>query len=245
VRIPRVKNETGTCTSHVLALEFLQGTPLFQAIEHEQDRVALGLGMDNAKELKAALSKRMRDHFEQGDAATSNGMEMLTGRQAKLLQVGGPFAVQVLRTLGGAKEFVDNVTFKLQTIGGKLTRALTPSDGIHTTRTAPQANGRQVDLSRALKVLVHVHGLQLIKDGFFNADPHPGNVLILPDGWLGFLDYSMVSRLSGEDQITLARTVLALSKSGKQQVAQIYNDSGYRACWKKERDIITDENILH
>ncbi|EEC48574.1 predicted protein, partial [Phaeodactylum tricornutum CCAP 1055/1] len=50
----------------------------------------------------------------------------------------------------------------------------------------------KVNLGRVLKTLVHVHGLQLMQDGVFNADPHPGNVLVLPDGRLGLLDYGMV-----------------------------------------------------
>ena len=33
-------------------------------------------------------------------------------------------------------------------------------------------------------------------DGFYHADPHPGNVLFLPGGRVGLLDYGMVGRLS-------------------------------------------------
>jgi hypothetical protein len=33
-------------------------------------------------------------------------------------------------------------------------------------------------------------------DGFFHADPHPGNLLLLPDGRLGLIDCGMVGRLS-------------------------------------------------
>jgi ubiquinone biosynthesis protein len=35
----------------------------------------------------------------------------------------------------------------------------------------------------------------IFTDGFFHADPHPGNVLILPDGRIGLLDFGMVGRL--------------------------------------------------
>ena len=33
-------------------------------------------------------------------------------------------------------------------------------------------------------------------DGFFHADPHPGNVLFLPEGRIGLLDFGMMGRLS-------------------------------------------------
>ena len=37
---------------------------------------------------------------------------------------------------------------------------------------------------------------QVFIDGFFHADPHPGNIFILPDNVIAFLDFGMMSRLS-------------------------------------------------
>jgi Predicted unusual protein kinase len=37
---------------------------------------------------------------------------------------------------------------------------------------------------------------QLLEDGFFHADPHPGNILILHDGRLAFFDFGMVGHIS-------------------------------------------------
>lgn len=37
---------------------------------------------------------------------------------------------------------------------------------------------------------------QLLEDGFFHADPHPGNLRIMPDGRIGFFDFGMVGRIS-------------------------------------------------
>jgi predicted unusual protein kinase regulating ubiquinone biosynthesis (AarF/ABC1/UbiB family) len=41
---------------------------------------------------------------------------------------------------------------------------------------------------------------QLLEDGFFHADPHPGNLLVMDDGRLAVFDFGMVGRLSGELQ---------------------------------------------
>jgi len=37
---------------------------------------------------------------------------------------------------------------------------------------------------------------QILRDGLFHADPHPGNIQVLPDGTVVFLDFGMVGRLS-------------------------------------------------
>jgi len=39
---------------------------------------------------------------------------------------------------------------------------------------------------------------QLLEDGFFHADPHPGNMRVLPDGRIGIFDFGMVGRLEPE-----------------------------------------------
>lgn len=37
---------------------------------------------------------------------------------------------------------------------------------------------------------------QLLEDGFFHADPHPGNLLVMSDGRLAFFDFGMVGEIS-------------------------------------------------
>jgi predicted unusual protein kinase regulating ubiquinone biosynthesis (AarF/ABC1/UbiB family) len=37
---------------------------------------------------------------------------------------------------------------------------------------------------------------QLLEDGFFHADPHPGNLLVMDDGRLAFFDFGMTGRIT-------------------------------------------------
>jgi ubiquinone biosynthesis protein len=46
---------------------------------------------------------------------------------------------------------------------------------------------------------------EVLEDGFFHADPHPGNLLITSGGVLGVLDFGTVGRLDNRDRINLAR----------------------------------------
>jgi aarF domain-containing kinase len=85
--------------------------------------------------------------------------------------------------------------------------------------------------------------LNLALDCPQQVDPHPGNVLIMPDNRLGLLDYGMVSRITDEERLMIATTIIALAERNKTEVARIYTDAGYRASWK--RGPISDTNILH
>ena len=42
------------------------------------------------------------------------------------------------------------------------------------------------NLPALLGLLLEVHGYEVFALGCFNGDPHPGNILLMPDGRLGF-----------------------------------------------------------
>lgn len=50
---------------------------------------------------------------------------------------------------------------------------------------------------------------QVLEHGFFHADPHPGNILVTPDGKLCFLDLGAMGRLLPADQVILEDFITA------------------------------------
>jgi predicted unusual protein kinase regulating ubiquinone biosynthesis (AarF/ABC1/UbiB family) len=54
-----------------------------------------------------------------------------------------------------------------------------------------------------VRLLARTYLKQLLEDGFFHADPHPGNLRVMPDGRLAFFDFGMVGRLELELQSKL------------------------------------------
>ena len=50
----------------------------------------------------------------------------------------------------------------------------------------------------------------ILEDGFFHADPHPGNILFLPDNRLALLDWGMVGRLTDDRRDEVVRLLFAL-----------------------------------
>ncbi|MDQ1699197.1 MAG: ubiquinone biosynthesis protein [Frankiaceae bacterium] len=62
---------------------------------------------------------------------------------------------------------------------------------------------------------------QILVEGFFHADPHPGNVLLTDDGRLGLIDLGMVARVTPEMRERLIRLLLAVGERRGEEVARI------------------------
>ncbi|MEK8104477.1 AarF/UbiB family protein [Micromonospora sp. M12] len=56
---------------------------------------------------------------------------------------------------------------------------------------------------------------QILLDGTFHCDPHPGNVLVMPDGGLGLLDYGVVGRLDPMMQDSVQQLLLAIDRNDR------------------------------
>ena len=62
---------------------------------------------------------------------------------------------------------------------------------------------------------------QIYVDGFFHADPHPGNIFYLEDGRLALLDCGMVGRLDPRTQQILTEMLLAVVDLDAQRCSQL------------------------
>ncbi|MCA1592936.1 MAG: AarF/ABC1/UbiB kinase family protein [Acidobacteria bacterium] len=59
---------------------------------------------------------------------------------------------------------------------------------------------RRISPVKVNRLLVHAYLKQLLEDGFFHADPHPGNLLVMDSGHLVFLDFGMTGRIAPQLQ---------------------------------------------
>ncbi|MBB3732569.1 ABC1 kinase family protein [Nonomuraea dietziae] len=53
---------------------------------------------------------------------------------------------------------------------------------------------------------------QILLDGVFHADPHPGNIMLLSDGSVGLLDFGSVGRLDASLRAALQRFLMAMDR---------------------------------
>ena len=67
--------------------------------------------------------------------------------------------------------------------------------------------------------LIRAYLHQILIDGFFHADPHPGNVFITEDGRLALIDLGMVGHLSPTLQDRLLKLILAISEGRGEEAA--------------------------
>jgi predicted unusual protein kinase regulating ubiquinone biosynthesis (AarF/ABC1/UbiB family) len=76
-----------------------------------------------------------------------------------------------------------------------------------------------IDGAALIDELFHAYLKQVLVDGLFHADPHPGNVFITEDGRLALLDLGMVGRTSPEMQEHLLKILIAASEGRSEQAS--------------------------
>lgn len=64
----------------------------------------------------------------------------------------------------------------------------------------------------------------IVEDGFFHADPHPGNVFYLPGNRIAFIDFGMVGRITEERRDQLIRLLQGLVKHEPRRAADVILD---------------------
>lgn len=67
---------------------------------------------------------------------------------------------------------------------------------------------------------------QLLQDGFFHADPHPGNLAVSPDGNLIFYDYGMMSEVPAMDKDQMVRAFFAVLRKDANEVIDTLTTMG-------------------
>jgi ubiquinone biosynthesis protein len=84
----------------------------------------------------------------------------------------------------------------------------------------------QAGLDRKILARRGAHAVlkMIVEDGFFHADPHPGNVFYLPGNRIAFIDFGMIGRLTEERRDQLIRLLLGLVQHEPRRVADVMLD---------------------
>lgn len=72
----------------------------------------------------------------------------------------------------------------------------------------------------------HAYIRQIFRDGFFHADPHPGNLLVSRDGDLIFLDFGMVVLVRPERRKIFIKVLLAIVDADVDTLVECFQSLG-------------------
>ncbi|KAK9817253.1 hypothetical protein WJX72_011900 [[Myrmecia] bisecta] len=121
-----------------------------------------------------------------------------------------------------------------RSIPGLVTERLlvmTYLDGEQITRMQENAYELTRKQKRAMaRVLLtrisEAYGRMLLFSGLFQADCHPGNILVMKRGKIGLIDYGQSKQLSEEARLNFAKLIMAMADGSEQQVSQAVSELG-------------------
>lgn len=87
-----------------------------------------------------------------------------------------------------------------------------------------QSAAAEVSRGAIITLLFRTFFKQYFLDGFFHADPHPGNIFYLNDGRIALLDCGMMGRMDPRTRSTLTEMVLAIVNCDAQRCTQLTLD---------------------
>eukprot|EP00798_Chlamydomonas_sp_ICE-L_P027624 gene27624-7261_t len=104
-------------------------------------------------------------------------------------------------------------------------------DGVPLTEAGRSMEGlsertQKMGKRRILKRISEAYGRMIFGEGLFQADGHPGNILVRNGGNIGLLDYGQSKQLSDHHRVTYAKLVLALNKGDRAAIAKGLADLG-------------------
>ena len=81
-----------------------------------------------------------------------------------------------------------------------------------SVRDARQLEAQGVDRAALAEGLLRCALNQMLVEGHFHADPHPGNVMVLRDGRIGLIDFGLAGRLDPLQQSSLREMLVAVNR---------------------------------
>jgi ubiquinone biosynthesis protein len=84
-----------------------------------------------------------------------------------------------------------------------------------------------VDLPRLGRTLIQSFLRHAVRDGFFHADMHPGNLFLTPEGRLAAVDFGIMGRLGLKERRFLAEILYGFITRDYRRVAEVHFEAGY------------------
>lgn len=207
--------------SQVYAAELLDGTPVAVKVQRPNIREVVELDLDILYDLAGLAQRTQLGELYDPETVAEDFAFTLLNELSYRREMRN--AEQFRRNFAGAPEvhipqfYPEYCTERLLVMerleGIKV-------DEVDALRAAGH-NTREIAL-RASRLIIQ----EVLEDGFFHADPHPGNYLILKDGRIGVLDFGMVGVLNEDDRLNLTRLYIAIVRMDTHAILNVFARMG-------------------
>jgi aarF domain-containing kinase len=251
VIVPHVYPEL--CTSKVITMSYLPGPKL----EEEARRQLKALGIDTSKDIRSLLRSRTsgteNETTSVRNEVAKQGMDTeeenhkrpdsaLGGWQRQAIKIGSKIVsvdsflgtvrlasrVQLWCTAATVKSI--NLISNTPVLGSLVPSSLFAWAENHAT--ASQQAERMALTKQWIDALFEVHAHQIFSLGCFNADAHPGNILVVEEDGsaapkLGLIDFGQCKRLTPSEQARVARLIVSVAnKESDETIAAAFRELG-------------------
>ncbi len=188
------------------------------------------------------IRKQVADDLEAlGEIASFLDMHTRTGRHFQFAAMFDEFRRSLIRELDYRNEARNLVAIGQNLAGFERILVPAPIDDFTTSRviTMEYVKGRNIsrlgplarlelDGGALAEELFRAYLKQILTDGLFHADPHPGNVLMTPDHRIALIDLGMVARIAPGTQENLLQLLMAVAEGRSDDAGRIAVRIGQR-----------------
>src|SRR5690625_2578323 len=126
-----------------------------------------------------------------------------------------------------SKQFIDDETIHIPNIYWNYTsNKILTMEMVHGIKVnqMDQLDLEGYDREIIAERIAHSHFTQVLDYGFFHGDPHPGNIYILPQNVISYLDFGMVGRLNDQMKYHFASLLIAVQQNNSDQMIETFRE---------------------
>ena len=233
VVLPRVYDDL--CTKQVITMTYLPG-PKFE--EEARQQLAF-LGIDTKKGIKSIVKDAQRQHDITNNTHLDNAVGNELALSPKNTKSWIVTATRIVRNLVSVDAMLMLVRMSRRAIIWSTVAAVKSIQAASALQIVPTtwetwADDRQNAILQADRLdwtqdavytLLDVHGYQILNQGLFNADPHPGNILVVQDEnnpkqqpKIGLIDYGQCKRLTSNERLKVAKLIVSIADKESDEI---------------------------
>jgi aarF domain-containing kinase len=247
VVIPKVYQEF--CTNKIITMSFLPGVTM----EMEAKRQLEMLGIDTSGGISKIIKDAANDAAQHPDDVSSGELVRRVTKMGTFMNRDDIDNEKTTKKSWNVRAFLSTMVTRLIDIDSILWAVRTGKKALlwyqaafvttiqmmpkgivplnwqewsETHRYAAEQAKTLGEIDSWCRALFDVHGHQIFNLGVFNADPHPGNILIdTKQNQIGLIDYGQVKRLTAEDQLKVARLILSVANNeSDESIARMFRE---------------------